>query len=100
MIKTGLFVAAIAAAGFFAGSVAADSPLSATLQTPLASATEITTEGVIWSCKANGCTAESDTTYTDELDACRGLARRVGIITKFGSLDATKLEKCNRVAKH
>jgi hypothetical protein len=100
MSKIGLFVAAMAAAGSFAGSVAADSPLSATLQTPLASATEITTEGVIWSCKANGCAAESDTSMVDEMDACRGLAREVGVISKFGSLDAAKLEKCNHVAKH
>jgi len=100
MSKIGLFVATMAAVGAFAGSVAADSPLSATLQSPVASATEVTTEGVIWDCKGNSCVAASDTSMVDEVDACRGLARELGAFSKFGSLDATKLDKCNHVAKH
>jgi hypothetical protein len=100
MNKIYLFAAAMAAACSFAGAALADSPLSATLQTPLTSATEVTTEGVIWDCKANGCVAASDTSMVDEVDACRGLARQFGVLTKFGSLDATKLDKCNHVAKH
>ena len=99
MTKFTVFLAAMAAAGSLAGSAAADTPLSATLQTPQASASEITAGGVVWSCKADACVAESVTDGVDARDACKGLAREVGVLAKFDSLDAAALTKCNLVAR-
>ena len=100
MSKIGLFVAAMSAAGFMASAVAADSPWSATLQTPLASSVEVTAGGGIFMCKAGGCVIENDDSDLDAPEACRGLAREVGVLTAFGKFDAAALAKCNRVAKH
>jgi curli biogenesis system outer membrane secretion channel CsgG len=100
MIKFGVFVAAIAAAASVASVAAADGPLSATLQTPLASSSEPVAGGAVFACKADTCVAESDTSDSDNLTMCRDLAREYGPVTKFGSFDATMLAKCNVVAKH
>jgi len=100
MSKIGLFVAAMSAAGFMASAALADSPVSATLQSPLASAEEVTAGGGIFMCKATSCVIENDASELDAVEACRGLAREVGALTAFANLDSTALAKCNRVAHH
>src|ERR1700737_198219 len=100
MIKISVFFAAMAFAGAVAGSVAADSPVTATLQTPLAKSTEPVAGGAVFGCKADTCVAESDTSSLDDLRMCRDLAREFGTITRFGALDAAGLAKCNLVVKH
>ena len=96
MLKTGLFLAAMA----FATSVAAAAPLSATLQTPVTAKSEVAAGDVLWNCDGATCTAKSDTSDVVVPDACADLVRQVGAVAKFGGLDATALAKCNRVARH
>jgi hypothetical protein len=97
MIRFGAFIAVVAAAG---SVLAADGPVSATLQNPVAKATEQVAGGAVFACKADTCVAESDTSQLDDQAMCKDLARQLGAITKFGSMAAGALAKCNGVAKH
>lgn len=96
MIK---YIAAISALAL-ASSAVADGPVSATLQTPVSKATEAVAGGAVFACKADTCVAESDTSQLDELAMCRDLARQLGALSKFGSMSASGLAKCNGSARH
>ena len=100
MIRFGVFLAAMAAAGAVATVAAADGPLSATLSSPVGSSSESIAGGAVFACKATTCVAESDTSEDDDLSMCKDLARQFGPIAKFGSFSAAQLAKCNVVAKH
>ena len=95
-LKLGIVLAALAAAG----AAVADGPVSVTLQTPVSHATESVAGGAVFSCKADTCIAESDTSQLDDLAICKDLARQFGPISKFEGMAAGGLGKCNAVAKH
>jgi hypothetical protein len=101
MTKIATFMTAMAAACSLAGAAMADGPISATLQTPMTSATELNAGGVVWACQGATCTVQSnDLTLFDPLDACKSIARDYGVISSFGGMSAVNLAKCNRVAHH
>ena len=96
MIRYIVALAALAAAS----AAVADGPVSATLQAPIGKATEAVAGGAVFACKADTCVAESDTSQLDEMGMCRDIVRQLGAVSKFGSMSAANVTKCNGSARH
>ncbi len=97
------FLAAALAGLLVAGSAYAAGPISATLQSPLASKSRVVAGGAIWACEGTSCVATSAVERTISVASCRELAKAVGAVSAFGNgdkvFDADTLAKCNAAAR-
>jgi hypothetical protein len=95
-----LAVIAIIASALAGSAAVADSPVTATLVSPVSGSTESVAGGAVFSCKGATCVAESDTSQLDDIGMCRDLARQLGAVAKFGAMSAANVGKCNGAARH
>jgi len=86
-------------------AVAADSfSGSATLATPVASATETQVDGVTWRCESDKCEgfAERRASLDSHMKECRKVAQALGELTAYKSrgreMSASSVKSCNRAA--
>ena len=97
------FLAAALAGLLAAGSANAAGPISATLQSPLASKSRVVAGGALWACEGTSCVATSAVERTISVASCRELAKAVGALSAFGNgdkvFDAEALAKCNAAAR-
>lgn len=90
-------VVTLSAAPAFAGD-----PVTAKLQTPVATKTKFIAGGAMFVCEADACTALATTSTTLGSAACKTIAGKVGPIAAFSgglkSFDDARLGDCNSVA--
>lgn len=96
-MKSPLAIAAAVASLALAGAAQAQA-VTATLSTPLPKPRRLVIETTIWDCAEASCqvTAGRDAA---NWQACRSLARIVGEVTAYASLDEAALARCNTGAK-
>lgn len=98
-MKLQVLAAAAALSLAFAGvSVAADGKVVATLKTPVAAKTKVVAGGAVFYCEGDTCVAPTAPSRTNTTKGCKALAKEVGAVTAFGSLEAAELAKCAGVA--
>ena len=79
-----------------AGSgAAAAADFTATLQAPVKAALTVVRQHTVWRCEKDQCKASLVSEESDTWQSCQQLARRVGVVVAYGTLDATALAKCN-----
>lgn len=82
-----------------AGAALADSPMTASLNTPVAKPAEVLAGSTLWDCADKTCTVKTVSVETDSWLECRKLVQAVGKVTTYIKLEDNKLAMCNAGAK-
>ena len=97
-----LAIAAALAAISLAGSVFAETTVTATLDTAQATRTKFIAASAVWDCSGTTCVATVAPDHAAGVSGCKELAKKIGHITAYStemrSLDAKALERCNIAA--
>lgn len=88
------FIAAAAMTLAFAASAQAQT-VTATLATAAPKPRQIVLAGVLWDCKGSECKALTGS-EAPTWQACKALTKVFGEVTAYTTLDAAKLERCNK----
>lgn len=102
-------IAAVAAlsvslSGLMAGAAfAADGPVTAKLNAPIAAKTKVVAGGAVFACEGDSCVATAAPSRALTTASCKALVKEVGSVASFGgdvkSLGAEDLDRCNASAK-
>jgi hypothetical protein len=90
-----LFVSVMLVFAAGAAQAATDDALSASLSKPVDKSMRLIVGETVWACSASQCQAMATATDSNSWLGCRALARKLGPMTAYGSLDAAALAKCN-----
>ena len=94
-----LAIATVLAAISLAGSVFAETTVTATLDSAQAGASKFIAADAVWNCAGTTCVATLAPDSAAGVSGCKELARQIGHITAYSSdmrsLDAKALERCN-----
>jgi hypothetical protein len=97
-----LAIATALAAISLAGSVFAETTVTATLDSAQASRVKFIAADAVWDCSGTTCVATVAPDSASGLSGCKDLAKKIGHIvsysTEMRSLDAKALERCNIAA--
>ncbi|HWD66949.1 MAG TPA: hypothetical protein VG227_03220 [Caulobacteraceae bacterium] len=97
-----LAIATALAAISLAGSVFAETTVTATLDSAQASRVKFIAADAVWDCSGTTCIATVAPDSASGVSGCKDLAKKIGHIvsysTEMRSLDAKALERCNIAA--
>ena len=89
------FAIAAALAFGIAGAALAETPVTATLNTPVAKPVELLANDTLWTCVDKACAVKTKGSDTDSWLECRKFVKQAGRVVSYGSLDDSKLAMCN-----
>jgi len=101
-MKLAIAIATALAAISLAGSVFAETSVTATLDSPQANRVKFIASDAVWNCSGATCVAAVAPDTSEGVSGCKGLARKIGHIVSYTAdaktLDSKGLASCNAVA--
>ena len=97
-MKLQILAACAALATLAAGAAFAAEPVTAKLQSPVATPVKFIAGGAIFNCEADACVATATTSQTFATATCKAVAAKVGPVSAFSgrkALEADRLADCN-----
>jgi hypothetical protein len=89
------FAFAAAVALSLSSAAFAETPITATLATPVAKPVELLANDTLWTCVDKSCVVKTKGADTDSWLECRRFVKQAGKVTAYGTLDESKIAMCN-----